>query len=142
MVKRNEDGAGRMDLLVLRGLFALWVQVCAIGYWAWAYSEKERNVRIDPSFSSRARLVCGFVLVTLLAGCGGNNPFVSSFRWGVTPNEQQITPGGQAQFNITIDSKTNINAPVALRVEGVPAGATATFNPQNLPDTANSSTLT
>ena len=75
-----------------------------------------------------------------LAGCfGGSNP---TLDWSVTPDRRTISPGDQTTFTIQVRSKAHINDTVNLRVTGVPTGATATFTPQLMPDTATTSTLT
>jgi hypothetical protein len=85
-------------------------------------------------------LACSMAAV-LLQGCGsapGNR-----FNWEITPgNQQTVAPGGQMVYTITIQSKENINSRVFLRVEGVPANTTATFDTPTIPDTATQATLT
>lgn len=85
--------------------------------------------------------LCLTCLTLLLADCP-TGPGVSVFDWSVTPERRTVQPGEQTTFTIKIESKVNINAQVALRVEGTPSGATATFDTPNLPDTATTTTLT
>lgn len=81
------------------------------------------------------------VLLAVAAGCGSSSIF-SYFSWSLTPDRQSIAPGGEAVFNVTVESKENINAQVALRVEGLPSDWTARFDTQPLPDTATGTMLT
>jgi hypothetical protein len=94
-----------------------------------------------PPLRRRAFGLCVACLAALLTGCtdGGGT---SHFDWSVTPDRRTIQPGGQTTFTIEIKSKVNINSQVALRVEGTPTGATASFDTPNLPDTATTATLT
>lgn len=86
------------------------------------------------------RFWLGFVgLLCGLPGCEGGS---SVFDWSVSPDRSIIQAGERATYTITIKSKTNINANVQLRVEGVPAGATGTLSNTTMPSTATTATLT
>lgn len=83
----------------------------------------------------------GCALICGAAECdvGPIQDFLSA---NIEPHERIIARGGTAVFNITVSSRMNINAAVALAVGGVPADWTALFSPPTIPDTGISATLT
>ena len=83
------------------------------------------------------------VLVTLVATpafafCDTESPFT----WRIRPEEATGPVGRVYTFDIEVQSKSDIDAKVFLRAEGVPDQASATFDPEVLPGTGDSSTLT
>ncbi|HET6889791.1 MAG TPA: choice-of-anchor V domain-containing protein, partial [Pyrinomonadaceae bacterium] len=67
------------------------------------------------------------------------------FAISATPSSRSITPGGSAQYTVTITPFAGFTGVVTLSANGLPTGATASFNPTtvNLTDaTSKSSTLT
>jgi uncharacterized repeat protein (TIGR01451 family) len=69
---------------------------------------------------------------------------MSDFQLTATPPTQTIAPGNNADYNLTLTPSSGFTGQVALSITGLPAGASAVFNPAsvNITDaTAKSSTL-
>jgi hypothetical protein len=66
-------------------------------------------------------------------------PLARNVRLSANPTTQSITAGQSASYTIELE-RTNFAGPVDLAVSGLPAGATAGFNPD--PTAGNSSILT
>lgn len=63
------------------------------------------------------------------------------FSVGVTPSKQDVAPGWSVNFGVQVASVGGFNGMVALSASGLPAGATASFNPTSVL-AGGSSTLT
>jgi hypothetical protein len=61
------------------------------------------------------------------------------FSLNASPATQTIRPGGNASYTVAVTPSGGFTGTVALSVNGLPPGATATFNP---PSTSATSTLT
>lgn len=62
------------------------------------------------------------------------------FALGASPNSRTVAQGGGTSFTATVTAGTGFSGTVSLSVSGVPAGATASFNPASIA-TSGSSTL-
>jgi hypothetical protein len=72
-------------------------------------------------------------------GCGsssGNNGDLQ-----VSPSVQQIAPGGQTSYTVSVQNRQIANSTITVRVTGVPTNATATFSPSTIPANGSTSTL-
>ena len=58
------------------------------------------------------------------------------------PSSRTVAPGGSTTYNISTAASGGFAGTVALTVEGLPAGATATFSPATIAAGAGTSTLT
>src|SRR5215469_10131695 len=65
--------------------------------------------------------------VTLNVGPAGTN--FADFTGSVQPNYITTTPGGTGSMNVQIIPLNGFSSDVSLSVSGLPAGATAVFNP-------------
>ena len=65
----------------------------------------------------------------------------ADFTLTVTPGSQSVEPGGAATYAVSTAALNGFSGTVALSVNGLPAGATASFNPKSI-STPGSSTLT
>jgi hypothetical protein len=92
------------------------------------------------SFRLLGACLAALSVTALLPGCFGISS--SGFKWSLEPEKSTTAPGAQTTYDFTIISKDNINSKVSLRIEDLPANITATFTPQTLPNTADTSTLT
>lgn len=63
------------------------------------------------------------------------------FTVSATPASQTVSPGSNTTYTVNIGNVNAFNGTVALGVSGLPAGATANFNPATV-DSLGSSTLT
>ncbi|HZR28980.1 MAG TPA: TIM-barrel domain-containing protein [Terriglobales bacterium] len=77
--------------------------------------------------------VCNFAI----GGGGGGGDFSLT----ATPASQSVTTGGSTTYTVTIGASGGFSGSVALSASGLPAGATASFNPASVSG-AGSSTLT
>ncbi len=68
-------------------------------------------------------------------------PPTPDFTLSAAPGSQTVTAGNSTSYSATVTAVNGFSGSVALSVSGVPAGATATFNPASLSG-AGSSTLT
>ena len=69
-------------------------------------------------------------------------PVDATFELSAEPDEIEVEAGEAATYNVTANFDDNYNGTVGLSVEGLPLGATAVFNPQNLsPSGAQTSQL-
>jgi hypothetical protein len=66
---------------------------------------------------------------------------VPDYSVTASPGSQSIAPGSGTTYTATVNSGGGFTSNVALSVSGLPAGATASFNPTSLPG-SGSSTLT
>ena len=66
---------------------------------------------------------------------------VTDFSLSATPTSQAVTQGGNAAFTATVNPGTGFTGLVTFSVTGLPAGATATFNPVSV-STSGTTTLT
>jgi len=66
---------------------------------------------------------------------------VSDFSISASPSSQTVTAGNSASYTVTLGSANGFANPVNLSISGLPAGATATFNPASVTP-VGSSTLT
>ncbi len=64
-----------------------------------------------------------------------------AFSLGVSPFSQSVLPGGSANYTVTASGDTGFSGNIAFSVSGVPAGASASFNPTSVTN-SGSSTLT
>jgi len=60
------------------------------------------------------------------------------FTLGVTPSLQSVQQGGVSPYTTEIDGTNNFTGNVALRVSGLPAGASASFNPATVASSGSS----
>jgi hypothetical protein len=65
----------------------------------------------------------------------------SQFTLSATPASASVTPGVSATYNVTLTGLNGFSGSVALTASGLPAGATASFNPASI-GPGSSSTLT
>jgi hypothetical protein len=65
-------------------------------------------------------------------------PFNLHYSLAATPSSATILPGGSANFTVTIAAATGFISPITLSTYGLPAGATAVFNPPSLPGSGTS----
>lgn len=77
-----------------------------------------------------------------LAVTSGDIATAPDFSISCTPTKNAIAAGQSAQYALTINPVGRWNNAVALTIEGLPAGATAQFSPQTIPDGGVASTLT
>ena len=63
------------------------------------------------------------------------------FTLSATPASETVVPGGTTSYTVTIGAQNGFTGTVALSVSGLPAGASASFNPTSISG-AGSSTLT
>src|SRR5579862_2299163 len=57
----------------------------------------------------------------------------------LTPvDHQTIAPGGRTNFTVTIPDTAGLKGPVTFKVEGLPPGAMAAFNPPSIEGSAPS----
>jgi hypothetical protein len=68
-----------------------------------------------------------------LPGCGAQD-----FALSASPSSSTVTQGGSATYGVTVSPQGGFGGSVDLTASGLPAGATATFNP---PSTTSTSTL-
>lgn len=61
------------------------------------------------------------------------------FQMSTTPASQTVTPGLNTSYGITITSLNGFSGAVSLSLSGLPAGATATFNPGSVVGAGTSS---
>lgn len=84
---------------------------------------------------SRVSLVCrtlgAFVLASLITSCGGggspstgNSP-TPDFSITVSPNSVSVSPGGQAQVQVTVAAQNGFTGSVSVNISGLPSGATS-----------------
>ena len=67
----------------------------------------------------------------------------SLFSLSATPTSQTVAPGGQKSYTVTLTPGTGSAGTVTFSAAGLPAGATATFNPTSLSlSSANSTSMT
>jgi len=81
-----------------------------------------------------------FTFTTVAPAAGAGN-----FSINVTPATQTILPGATGAYTVTVTPSNNFTGTVNLSLAGLPAGATASFNPASVQITdasARSSTLT
>ncbi|MEA2175687.1 MAG: hypothetical protein QOD00_3279 [Blastocatellia bacterium] len=69
-------------------------------------------------------------------------PFDRNFAIYANPSGQTIAPGGTTTFTVNVAPINGFSGTVALRVNGLPAGATASFSPPEMSGGAGSSALT
>ncbi len=74
--------------------------------------------------------------LTLSASGGG-----ADFTIAASPSSQNVVPGGSTTYTVTVAAQNGFTGTVALSAGGVPAGATASFNPPSI-NGSGSSTLT
>jgi uncharacterized membrane protein len=70
---------------------------------------------------------------------------VNNFGWSATPASQTVQPGGSTTYTVTDSPWTSVGTSVTLSVSGLPAHATASFNPSSIStpnDTPATATLT
>jgi endo-1,4-beta-D-glucanase Y len=63
------------------------------------------------------------------------------FTLGASPSSQTVTVGNSTTYTVTIGAQNGFSGTVALAASGLPAGATATFNPTSITG-SGTSTLT
>lgn len=66
---------------------------------------------------------------------------ISDFSVSVTPSSQTVTAGNGTTYTVTVGSINGFSGSVSLSASGLPAGATAAFNPTSV-NAPGSSTLT
>ena len=85
--------------------------------------------------------ILSLLVVALLVGCGGANdtysptfqgPAGPSFRLAAAPQSNTVTPGQSASYTVTATSIAGFDSSVDFSISGLPAGATATFNPASV----------
>ena len=76
-----------------------------------------------------------------LAVTPGDIATAPDFSVSCTPTKNAIAAGQNAEYALTINPVGGWNNAVAISIEGLPAGATAQFSPQTIPDGGSSSTL-
>ncbi len=69
------------------------------------------------------------------------NVITPDFSISAAPGSQTVSAGGGTTYTATVAAQNGFTASVTLSATGLPAGATATFNPASL-NTAGSSTVT
>ena len=60
---------------------------------------------------------------------GSGPPPAPDFALAALPASQTVTQGGSTSYTVTITPSNGFNSPVSLSVSGLPAGASAGFNP-------------
>jgi hypothetical protein len=75
---------------------------------------------------------------TLILGSSSGNP---DFSIAATPGTQTVVSGNSAAYTVTITPQNGFSGTVGLSAGGLPAGATASFNPTSISG-SGSSTLT
>ncbi len=68
-------------------------------------------------------------------------PGISRVELSASPSAQSLGPGQNARYTIIL-TRTNVTAPVALAVSGLPPGASAGFSPNPVPGTSALFTIT
>src|SRR5581483_6801024 len=81
--------------------------------------------------SSGSAMVCNFTLGTP----------APDFTMDATPSTVTVTAGNSASYTVNVGALNSFSGSVGLSVSGVPAGATASFNPTSISG-SGSSTLT
>jgi hypothetical protein len=64
---------------------------------------------------------------------------LADFSLGMTPSSNTIAPGGNANYTVTVTALNGFNGVVSFGASGLPAGATASFNPTTV--TGSGSTI-
>jgi hypothetical protein len=78
--------------------------------------------------------------LTLNVGPAGTD--FTDFTGSITPTYENVTPGGSAGYGVQIQPLNGFMGNVSLSVSGLPAGATAAFNPATINGGSGTSTLT
>jgi len=68
-----------------------------------------------------------------------STPGVADFTMAVAPFTRSVRAGSPAKYSVTLTSLSGYSSAVALSVSGLPAGATATFNPSYVMPTSGGS---
>ncbi len=66
---------------------------------------------------------------------------VPDFSISATPSSQSVTAGGSASYTVSLTAKSGYSSTVSLSAGGLPAGASASFNPTSV-NPSGSSTMT
>jgi PKD repeat protein len=97
------------------------------------------------SVSTSAATPSGSYLLTILGTSGPRTRTVTvtlvvngDFTMAATPTSVTIARGGAATYTVTVTASQGFSGPVNLTVSGVPARATATFNPSSIVDSGTS----
>jgi subtilase family serine protease len=65
-------------------------------------------------------------------------PAQPGFSVGVTPASATVTPGANTSFSVSVGATGGYNGTVSLSLSGLPAGATASFNPASVTGSGSS----
>src|ERR1044071_4737028 len=88
------------------------------------------------------------LLITLAAGCGGNNTYNPNLSGPGVPTFKITAPGsltvapGTSSFTIAVKSINGFSNTVDLSASGLPAGATVAFAPASVTPTAGGAAST
>jgi probable HAF family extracellular repeat protein len=69
-------------------------------------------------------------------------PFDRDFTLSATPFQRNAAPGETAAYTVNVTTQNNFSGEVSLSVHGLPAGASATFDPAALPNSGGTAVLT
>ena len=103
--------------------------------------------QLTRQFSLSVLLALSAITAITLActGCGGHgcSPGIAvpgaAFTLSVSPASRSVTQGQTADYTITATSSGGFASPVAFAVSGLPAGATADYNPPSIMPTPGGS---
>jgi uncharacterized membrane protein len=79
--------------------------------------------------------------VLLQAAALSGTPPAPDFSLSVTPSTQSVAPGGAAGYSVSVSPQNGFSGTVGFSVSGLPAGASASFNPVTVAG-SGSSTMT
>jgi hypothetical protein len=78
-------------------------------------------------------------VLTTLSACGGGTPSSPNFQITATALQPaSIVPGSSGTSTVTVTPTDGFSSTVALSCEGLPTGASCTFNPSSLTGSGNS----
>src|SRR5262249_13941111 len=86
--------------------------------------------------------------LAFLAGCGSgsdpasNTPPPAAFAMAASPGSRSADQGSSASYTITLTSQNGFSSPVTPTVSGLPARASASFNPATITPTASGASTT
>src|SRR5437016_10655847 len=73
------------------------------------------------------------------SNCGASAP---DFSVSASPASQTVVQGNPARSTVTVTPSSTFASPVSLNATGLPTGASATFNPNPIPNGSGNTTLT
>src|SRR5215813_7278478 len=96
---------------------------------------------VDPISSLSGLTITGGRLNVNRAIRACSAPPTPNFSLSSTPSSQTVTPGASASYTVTVTSSGGFTGTVDFSASGLPAGASASFNPPSV-NTSGSSTMT